>query len=84
MNWEEVIAQATKLCSGTYKIGVDGDRFRMDARRSEVSIEVEKADENIVVRSDYWLPATGIGLLLNWFNEKGYSYSHIRSQSIKK
>ncbi|MFZ2414714.1 MAG: hypothetical protein WAW33_01805 [Minisyncoccia bacterium] len=51
----------------------------MQSRRSEVHLSIEKGtNDSIIIRSGYWIPATGIELLLNWFEEKHYPYTHIR------
>jgi len=80
MDWTEVIHQATNLCAGSYKIIVrDNNSFAMQSRRSEVHLSIEKSsNDSIIIRSGYWIPSTGIGLLLNWFEEKHYPYTHIR------
>lgn len=77
MDWAEVINQATHLCAGSYKIAVcSNNSFAMQSRRSEVHLSIEKDNnDHIVIKSDYWIPATGIGLLLNWFEEKHYPYT---------
>lgn len=81
MNWTEVINKATNLCTDTYEITINGiDRFRMNSRSDDIDIEIAKGqNDNIIIRSDYWLPAMGIGILLSWLNEKHYPYTQVRN-----
>lgn len=80
MNWKKVINKTTSLCADTYEITINGaDRFRMNSRSDDIGIEIAKGkNDNIIIRSDCWLPAMGIGNLLSWFNEMGYSYTQAR------
>jgi hypothetical protein len=85
-DWQEMITAIRNLYSGTYHITTEGSCCFMDSKFSSINVQIEKGstDKHVTITSDSWIDATGVGLLLIWLQENGYSYNYSRRWPMTK
>ena len=85
-DWQKMIAVIRNLYSGAYHITTEGNYCFMDSKFSPINIRIEKGstDKHVIITSDSWIDATGIGLFLTWLKENDYLYDYSRRWPMVK